>query len=126
MKAYNYNTSDVISAILEENLPPHLLDIPFDQIRIPPEPEPEKPILAYKGRKPGYDDALKLLNDKKDIKEIKTFILDGMLVFHEAKPSLINFFSDNIQTNLMFMMMSMMIELMRLQYQSLIMVQTTF
>ncbi|EFA08000.1 activating signal cointegrator 1 complex subunit 2 [Tribolium castaneum] len=83
LEAYNYNTSDVISAILEENLPPHLVDIPFDLIRIPPEPKPEEPILAYKGRKPGYDDALKLLNDKKDIKEIKTYILDGIQYTNE-------------------------------------------
>ncbi|KAJ8959098.1 hypothetical protein NQ318_022355 [Aromia moschata] len=75
---YNYNSTDVINAILEENLPPHLVDIPFDSIRIPPEPEPEKPVLAYKGKKPGYDDALKLLNDKEDIKALKTFVLEGV------------------------------------------------
>lgn len=78
LEFYNYQENNLISAILEENLPPHLIDIPFDEIRIPPEPEPEKPILFYQGKKPGYDDALKLLDDKKDIKEIKTFILDGM------------------------------------------------
>lgn len=79
LEAYNYEPSDVITAILEENLPPHLVDIPFDQIRIPPEPQPEQPILAYRGKKQQeFDDALKLLNDKKDMKEIKTFILDGM------------------------------------------------
>ncbi|XP_044253366.1 activating signal cointegrator 1 complex subunit 2 [Tribolium madens] len=83
LEAYNYNTSDLIGAILEQNLPPHLVDIPFDQIRIPPEPKPEEPILAYKGRKPDYDDALKLLNDKRDIKEIKTFILDGIQYTNE-------------------------------------------
>lgn len=79
-------------------MPPHLAEIPFDSIRIPPEPEPEQPVLAYKGRtvamlplfvhiyniflgkKPDYDDALKLLNDKKDIKEIKNMVLEGMYV----------------------------------------------
>ena len=40
----------MINAILEENLPPHLYDVSPDQIRIPPEPEPEKPILAYRGK----------------------------------------------------------------------------
>lgn len=84
---------------MENNLPPHLAEIPFDSIRIPPEPEPEQPVLAYKGRtvavlplfdtcatfffagkKPDYDDALKLLNDKKDIKEIKNMVLEGMYV----------------------------------------------
>ncbi|CAH0564260.1 unnamed protein product [Brassicogethes aeneus] len=78
LEAYNFNSSDVINAILEENLPPHLYEIAFDTIRIPPEPEPEKPILAFKGKKPGYDDALKLLNDKSDMKEIKTYVLEGV------------------------------------------------
>lgn len=78
LEAYNYNDSDVILAICEENLPPHLYEIPFDSIRIPPEPEPEKPVLAYHGKKPDYDDALKLLNNKKDIKELKSFILEGV------------------------------------------------
>ncbi|KAG5888952.1 hypothetical protein JTB14_012211 [Gonioctena quinquepunctata] len=78
LESYNYNSSDVINAILEENLPPHLYDIPFDFIRVPPEPEPEKPILAYKGKKPEYDDALKLLNDKRDFKQLKSFVLEGI------------------------------------------------
>jgi activating signal cointegrator complex subunit 2 len=83
LEAYNYQASDVITAILEENLPPHLVNIPFDSIRIPPEPQPAEPILAYKGRKPDYDDALKLLNDKRDLKEIKTYILDGIQYTNE-------------------------------------------
>ncbi|XP_074032009.1 activating signal cointegrator 1 complex subunit 2 [Leptinotarsa decemlineata] len=78
LESYNYNSSDVINAILEENLPPHLYDIPFDSIRIPPEPEPEKPVLAYKGKKPGYDDAMELLNDKKDVQEFKSLLLEGV------------------------------------------------
>ncbi|XP_030764124.1 activating signal cointegrator 1 complex subunit 2 [Sitophilus oryzae] len=78
LESYNYSTEDVINAILENNLPPHLSEIPFDQIRIPPEPEPEQPILAYKGKKPEYDDALKLLNDKREIKEIKNLVLEGV------------------------------------------------
>ncbi|CAG9773525.1 unnamed protein product [Ceutorhynchus assimilis] len=76
LEAYNFQTPDVINAILEDNLPPHLVEIPFDSIRIPPEPEPEKPILAYRGKKPDYDDALKLLNDKKEKKDMKTLVLD--------------------------------------------------
>ncbi|XP_060522407.1 activating signal cointegrator 1 complex subunit 2 [Cylas formicarius] len=78
LESYDYDAGDVIDAILEGNLPPHLSEIPFDQIRIPPEPEPEKPVLAYKGKKPGYDDALKLLNDKSDIKATKTLVLEGV------------------------------------------------
>ncbi|CAG9812776.1 unnamed protein product [Phaedon cochleariae] len=78
LECYNFQKSDVINAILEENLPPHLYEIPFDTIRIPPEPEPEKPVLAYRGKKPDYDDALKLLNDKSDIKELKSFVLEGI------------------------------------------------
>lgn len=78
MESYNYSSSDVINAILEENLPPHLYEIPFDTIRIPPEPEPEKPALAYWGKKPDYEDAMSLLDDKKDIKQLKTFVLDGV------------------------------------------------
>lgn len=68
----------MINAILEENLAPHLYELPFDTIRIPPEPEPEKPIKAYRGKKPDYEDALSLLNDKKDIDKIKTFVLEGV------------------------------------------------
>lgn len=79
LKVYNFQADEVISAILEENLPPHLVDIPFDEIRIPPETSPSRPKLEeIKGKKSNYDDALKLLNDKKDVKQIKTFILDGM------------------------------------------------
>lgn len=78
LEFYNYKSSEVINAILEENLPPHLAEIPRDKIIIPPEPEPEKPVLAYKGKKPDYDDALKLLNDKSDIKQLKTYVLEGM------------------------------------------------
>lgn len=76
---YNFQADEVISAILEENLPPHLVAIPFDEIRIPPETSPIRPKLEeMKGKKSNYDDAMKLLNDKKDVKQIKTFILDGM------------------------------------------------
>lgn len=78
LEAYNFNSADVINAILENNLPPHLTEIPFDNIRIPPEPEPEKPKLAYIGKKPQYDDALKLLNDKKEKSEIKNLVLEGI------------------------------------------------
>lgn len=51
LESYNFNSSDVINAILENNLPPHISEVPFDEIRIPPEPKQEKPILAYKGIK---------------------------------------------------------------------------
>ncbi|KAJ8916873.1 hypothetical protein NQ315_005880 [Exocentrus adspersus] len=78
LEAYDYNSADVINALLEENLPPHLCDIPFDSIRIPPEPEPEKPSLAYRGKKPDYDDALQLLRDKRDLQQLKTFVLEGV------------------------------------------------
>ncbi|KAF7278761.1 hypothetical protein GWI33_007994 [Rhynchophorus ferrugineus] len=78
LESYNFNSADVINAILENNLPPHILEIPFDQIRVPPEPEPEKPILAYKGKKPEYKDALTLLDDKNDKKEIKKLVLEGV------------------------------------------------
>ncbi|XP_050308119.1 activating signal cointegrator 1 complex subunit 2 [Anthonomus grandis grandis] len=78
LESYNFNSSDVINAILENNLPPHLAEIPFDTIRIPPEPEPEQPILAYKGKKPDYNDALTLLNDKTDIQSIKKKVLEGI------------------------------------------------
>ncbi|ENN76559.1 hypothetical protein YQE_07009, partial [Dendroctonus ponderosae] len=83
LESYNFNTTDVINAILEDNLPPHLSEIPFDGIRIPAEPEPEKPVLAYTGKKPEYDDALKLLNDKTDIKAIKNLVLEGIQYNYE-------------------------------------------
>lgn len=78
LECYNYNSQDVINSILEENLAPHLYELPFDSIRIPPEPAPEKPIEAYRGKKPDYDDALSLLNDKRDNEKLKTFVLEGM------------------------------------------------
>lgn len=78
LEAYDYNSEDVINAVLEQNIPPHLCDIPFDMIRIPPEPKPKEPIIAFKGKKPQFDDALKLLNDKSEMKDIKTFVLEGV------------------------------------------------
>ncbi|XP_066137597.1 activating signal cointegrator 1 complex subunit 2 isoform X2 [Euwallacea fornicatus] len=78
LQSYNYNPEDVINAILENNLPPHLTEIPFDSIRIPPEPELEKPVLAYRGKKPEYNDTLALLNDKSEIKAIKKLVLEGV------------------------------------------------
>ncbi|XP_066261106.1 activating signal cointegrator 1 complex subunit 2-like [Euwallacea similis] len=78
LQSYNYNPEDVINAILENNLSPHLTEIPFDSIRIPPEPELEKPVLAYRGKKPEYNDALILLDDKSEIKAIKNLVLEGV------------------------------------------------
>ncbi|VEN63810.1 unnamed protein product [Callosobruchus maculatus] len=78
LEAYDYNVAEVTNAILEQNLQVQLYDIPFDQIRIPPDPLANKPMVAYTGKKPDYDDALKLLNDKKDMERIKTFVLDGI------------------------------------------------
>lgn len=60
---------------MDENLPPHLSNIPQDVIRIPPEPQPKKPVLAYTGKKPSYKNANQLLDDKTDLKEIKNFVL---------------------------------------------------
>ncbi|GJQ72174.1 hypothetical protein Trydic_g3266 [Trypoxylus dichotomus] len=75
LKSYNYNTAEVISAVLDENLPPHLENLPRDLIYVPPEPEPPQPTLAYKGKKPDYKDATQLLNDKSEIQEVKDFVL---------------------------------------------------
>lgn len=75
LKSYNYNTAEVISAILDENLLPHLNNLPRDLIYVPPEPQPQQPTLAYKGKKPDYKDAAQLLNDKSQVKEMKDFIL---------------------------------------------------
>lgn len=73
----------MISAILDENLMPQLLDIPPDLIRVPPELEPEKPILAYKGKKPTYQDAKDLLNDKSFLKDIKDIVLKSSNVTYD-------------------------------------------
>ncbi|XP_045477676.1 activating signal cointegrator 1 complex subunit 2 [Harmonia axyridis] len=78
LEHFDYNTDQLIQAILEENIPPHLLEIPFDSIRIPPEPLPPKPTLAYRGKKPGFDDALAMLNDKKEKEKMKTLVMDGI------------------------------------------------
>lgn len=75
LEHYDYNPTSVISAVLDNNLPPHLAEIPFDTIRIPDEPEPEKPVLAYIGKRTDYRDTDELLNDKSDMKEIKEFVI---------------------------------------------------
>lgn len=75
LEHYNYDTAEVISAILDENLASNLMSIPSDMIRIPDEPKPAPPILAYKGKKPGYSDANQLLNDKSDMQATKEFVL---------------------------------------------------
>ncbi|XP_044758371.1 activating signal cointegrator 1 complex subunit 2 [Coccinella septempunctata] len=78
LKHFDFNTNQVVQAILEENIPPHLLEVAFDTPRIPPEPEPPKPTLAYRGKKPGFDDALSMLNDKKEKEKMKTLVMDGI------------------------------------------------
>lgn len=76
LQHYQYNVTDTLSAILDQNLPPHLAEIPFDSIRIPEETErEEKPLLAYKGKREDYKDAMQLLNDKTGIKDIKELIV---------------------------------------------------
>lgn len=57
-----------------------MYELSFDTIRIPSEPEPEKPIETYRGKKPDYEDALSLLNDKTDLEKLKTFVLEGVYV----------------------------------------------
>ncbi|CAG9859128.1 unnamed protein product [Phyllotreta striolata] len=80
LQCYNFNEIQVINAVLEENLPPHLYEIPFDSVRIPPEKpdENDKKLTEYRGKKQSYDDALTLLDDKKDIAELKKFVLEGV------------------------------------------------
>ncbi|CAH1966346.1 unnamed protein product [Acanthoscelides obtectus] len=78
LEAYDYNVAEVTNAILEQSLQVQLYDIPFDKIRIPPDPVANKPMMAHTGKKPEYDDALKLLNDKKDMERIKIWVLDGI------------------------------------------------
>lgn len=78
LKHFDNNSDHVVQAILEENIPPHLLEVAFDTPRIPPELEPPKPTLFYKGKKPGFDDALTMLNDKKEKEKMKTLVMDGM------------------------------------------------
>lgn len=75
LKYYNHNPADVVSAILDESLPPHLNNLPNDLIYLPPEPKPEQPILAYKGKRPDYKDATQLLDDKTDLEGVKDFVL---------------------------------------------------
>lgn len=74
--------SDTLAAILDENLPPHLAEIPFDSIRIPEEtnPESQQPLLAHRGKREDYKDAMQLLNDKTGIKDIKELIIVNSMV----------------------------------------------
>ncbi|KAL3274673.1 hypothetical protein HHI36_016053 [Cryptolaemus montrouzieri] len=78
LEHYDHNTDQVVQAILEDNLPPHIVDIPFDFPRIPAEPKPPKPVLAYRGKKPEYDDALSMLNDRKEKEKMKTLVMEGI------------------------------------------------
>lgn len=81
LEHYQYNVNDTLSAILDQNLPPHLTEIPFDTIRIPEETEhEEKPLLAYKGKRNQHTDAMQLLNDKTGIKDIKELIIINSMV----------------------------------------------
>lgn len=77
LEHYKYDVTDTLAAILDENLPPHLAEIPFDTIRIPEEtnPEPQQPLLAHKGKREDYKDAMQLLDDKTGIKDIKELIV---------------------------------------------------
>ena len=49
--------------------------MPKDAFRVPPEPEPQKPVLQYVGKKPTYADAADLLDDKSSMQDIKDFVL---------------------------------------------------
>lgn len=82
LQHYQYNLNDTLSAILDQNLPPHLSEIPFDTIRIPEETEPvqEQPILAYRGKREDYKDTMQLLNDKTGIKDIKELIVINSMI----------------------------------------------
>ncbi|XP_017780412.1 PREDICTED: activating signal cointegrator 1 complex subunit 2 [Nicrophorus vespilloides] len=83
LEFYNYDSMEVISAILDDNLSPNLQDLPRDMIRVPPEPKPEQPILAYRGKKPTYHDAKDMLNDKSNLKEIRDFVLKSSNVTYD-------------------------------------------
>lgn len=74
LEHYNFDECHLINDILEDNLPPHLRELPSDTIRIPDEPEPEKPV-EYKGKKSTHADAMALLNDKSELATIKELII---------------------------------------------------
>lgn len=76
LQHYQYNVTETLAAILDENLPPHLAEIPFDTPRIPEETEPEEqPFVAHRGKREDYKDAMQLLNDKEGIKGIRDLIV---------------------------------------------------
>lgn len=78
LEHYQYNLTDTLAAILDESLPPHLAEIPFDTPRIPEETEPEEqPFVAHQGKREDYQDAMQLLDDKNAIKDIKKLIVIG-------------------------------------------------
>ncbi|XP_022916248.2 activating signal cointegrator 1 complex subunit 2 [Onthophagus taurus] len=83
LKSFNFNSEQVIAAILDEKLPPHLNKLDKNMIYVPPEPEEPQPVLAYKGKKPAYKDAKELLDDKRDLKEIKDFVLKTSSVTYD-------------------------------------------
>ncbi|KAK7872819.1 hypothetical protein R5R35_006697 [Gryllus longicercus] len=90
LEHYNYVTEDVINAILESKLPPHLSEMDQDLPRIPPEKEPSVPTVeisivsdeeeepkfaeAHKGKRKGmYRDVMMLLNDKTHREDMREF-----------------------------------------------------
>lgn len=81
LQHYSFNVTDTLAAILDENLPPHLAEIPFDTIRIPEEKdETPQPISAHKGKREDYSDALQLIDDKIGIKDIKELIVVNSMI----------------------------------------------
>lgn len=73
LRFYSMNTERVIEALLNsEKLPLELAQIDTSLPRIPSEPEPVKPVLEYKGKKPEkHKNMNELLDDKSHIKEQK-------------------------------------------------------
>ncbi|XP_065162173.1 activating signal cointegrator 1 complex subunit 2 [Atheta coriaria] len=77
----DYDPVMAIMMILDEELPPHLVEMPRDSIRIPAETPPsqgKQPVMAYTGKKPSAADAKELLDDKSD-RELKDIILKSAI-----------------------------------------------
>lgn len=78
LEAYDYDTARLTEAILEDNLPPHIRDLPTDLIRIPPDTRPADSVLLeeHVGKRLGLKETIHLLDDRSDFDRVKDFILN--------------------------------------------------
>lgn len=75
---YDYDTARLTEAILEDNLPPHIRELPKDLIRIPPDTDSSNsvPLEERIDKRLGLKETIHLLDDRSDFDRVKDFILN--------------------------------------------------